>query len=574
MVFPTLFLLGFQESFMCRTYLLCAFSLAALLIVQPSISNWPVGEAFFTPQPQPLQLGPDGWDCVLCTAITGIVSQLSQMHRIPARDALALFCGFFRSVESALCRTASLILIEGALKLIDEGRSADKVCQAISYCVKEECHIFPPDNNKSVTLHEMRKAYNLENIRPLGACKLVPGLCQLWRSGSERDKDGDGFSTYPTRRGTDWKGRDCDDNDPNVYPGKNSTDATRDENCNGIYGVDPATGKTYEELWCANSSPMGVIGVGDSATAHFTVPVAYVSVFDISSEALASFVPMIDNELDWPMLSSLTGFRSTSGYFPNFEGPMVSVYGKLLERNRCNHRDYQNIGHNGAASGNLLDFLKQVVRNRNESVKPAYVFFSMIGNDVCIPPPNFFTPEHYYQSVSDAVKEADNFLPRGSYVIIVPIADARLVIESVVDRIHPIGKLNNDVTYGNLYDYLNCLKASPCWGWLNSNPAVRNEAWRNASAMNAMIPRIVNESANLKNIKVFALTDPVSWALENFDGPLWRLVDPVDGFHPSQIATALIGERIFAQLQSLGILTPENPFNADIQRRFGDQGGY
>ncbi|CBH15497.1 GPI inositol deacylase precursor, putative [Trypanosoma brucei gambiense DAL972] len=516
----------------------------------------------------------DTWGCVLCTAVVATVSQLGQLHQIPAKDALGLFCSFFRSAEAVLCKTASLILLEGALQLIDEGRTPDKVCQIMKYCDTEECILFPPDKNDTLPLHKLRSAYRLDGRKLVDACRTFPTLCRPLFEDSAHDKDGDRFSTYPAKRGTDWRGRDCDDDDARVYPGRNSTDSQRDENCNGIYGVEESSKKTYEELWCSNSSPMGVIAVGDSATADFGIPLGYVSILDLSSEAVANIIPVLDNEIDWPMLSGLTGFANSTRYEPDVDGPMTSVYSKLVELNRCNHRDYQNLGHNGARSGSILSILDSVARNRSESVKPAYVFFSMVGNDVCPRPQDAPTPLDYYHSLSEAVKKADSFLPPGSHVLIVSLVDARAAIGSIVNRIHPIGTLNSDVTYGNLYDYLNCLQVSPCWGWLNSNESVRNETWERASAMNAMISRVVDESTNLENVKVHALGDVIGEVVSSFEGPLWKLVNPVDGFHPSQIATALMGARVFAKMQDLGILPTENPFNGDIQRRFGDQGGY
>lgn len=47
-------------------------------------------------------------------------------------------------------------------------------------------------------------------------------------------------------------------------------------------GVDPKTGKTYEELLCDGTGQLGVILLGDSAGAHFHIPENWVSAPDIS----------------------------------------------------------------------------------------------------------------------------------------------------------------------------------------------------------------------------------------------------------------------------------------------------
>jgi len=65
------------------------------------------------------------------------------------------------------------------------------------------------------------------------------------------DFDGDRFSTIQTLRGTDWRGKDCDDFNKDVYPGRlvDTVGPMKDHNCNGILGVDKSTGKSYEQLF-------------------------------------------------------------------------------------------------------------------------------------------------------------------------------------------------------------------------------------------------------------------------------------------------------------------------------------
>jgi len=54
------------------------------------------------------------------------------------------------------------------------------------------------------------------------------------------DFDGDRFSDLKTFRGTHWRGKDCDDLNKNIYPGRKSWDNGKGEdfNCNGIQGID------------------------------------------------------------------------------------------------------------------------------------------------------------------------------------------------------------------------------------------------------------------------------------------------------------------------------------------------
>ena len=49
-----------------------------------------------------------------------------------------------------------------------------------------------------------------------------------------------------------------------------------------------------------------------------------------------------------------------------------------------------------------------------------------------------------------------------------------LTARAFIHRIHPLGSLNSDVRYEDLYAYLNCLEISPCRGWMNKNATLRD----------------------------------------------------------------------------------------------------
>ena len=167
------------------------------------------------------------------------------------------------------------------------------------------------------------------------------------------DRDGDLHATSPILRGSAWRGRDCDDSDGDVRPGRRPIDgdAAKDSNCNGIVGVDPASDEPYETTFCDPKDQRGVVVLGDSCAAHFTID-TNASVFfrELPAEALMEF--------DSPQCSWATGHlaansTSAGGACPAAELPLDSFYLKLRERNRCNHRDFQNIGVNGARSTSM-----------------------------------------------------------------------------------------------------------------------------------------------------------------------------------------------------------------------------
>ena len=81
---------------------------------------------------------------------------------------------------------------------------------------------------------------------------------------------------------------------------------------------------------------------------------------------------------------------------------MHSVYKYMKNRNRCNHRDYQNLGVNGARSGAVANGLvNDLARGKDDSntlfsptpfyffihqlkkKDPVLLFLELIGNDVC-----------------------------------------------------------------------------------------------------------------------------------------------------------------------------------------------
>ena len=44
------------------------------------------------------------------------------------------------------------------------------------------------------------------------------------------------------------------------------------------------------------------------------------------------------------------------------------------------------------------------------------------------------------------------------------LADGRVLWDFMSQKIHPLGEYRSDVTYENVYEYLNCLEISPCHG--------------------------------------------------------------------------------------------------------------
>lgn len=292
------------------------------------------------------------------------------------------------------------------------------ICKAINVCTGP-CQLFPPPKEGSdVAVSRMRRSLSQRKLTDdlPGFCKykIFKPICDLIEALDNhvpfKDDDGDGFSTWKTLRGTDWRGKDCNDSNPSVYPGAQPTDWDReyDSNCNGIYGVDPASGKPYEQLFCEDTDPMGIIALGDSATAHFHIPYQYLSVADWTDTTFQFLLPTLENEFDWPMLSASTGIENVTQWMPDVTGKQNSTYQVMWRRNRCIHRDYQNIAVNGARSTSMNDSIVQSMRRSQSRDHPALVVYALIGNDVCNGHPDTLahmtTPQQMHDSALDTLR--------------------------------------------------------------------------------------------------------------------------------------------------------------------------
>ncbi|CAF4791815.1 unnamed protein product [Rotaria sp. Silwood2] len=134
------------------------------------------------------------------------------------------------------------------------------------------------------------------------------------------DIDGDHFGTESSFRGTAWRGKDCDDFSSKIRPGARSVmgDYVVDHNCNGIFGMNSATNKPWEEELCNDTQRMGIAVLGDSVSAHFHIPEQWLDARQLSVGAFEHLVYIIGNELDWPQLSGTTGHINNT--WPNIEG--------------------------------------------------------------------------------------------------------------------------------------------------------------------------------------------------------------------------------------------------------------
>lgn len=89
----------------------------------------------------------------------------------------------------------------------------------------------------------------------------------------------------------------------------------------------------------------------------------------------------------------------------------------------------------------------------------------LIGNDVCKKSFSSMTTEAQFKvNILKLLNYLNDTVPKGSHLMMLGLGDGAILYENLHDWTHPL-----NITYSNLYEFLNCLKISPCWGWLNSN---------------------------------------------------------------------------------------------------------
>jgi len=549
-----------------------------------------------------------GAKCVLCVAVVRIAEQLALKEQVPAERALHTLCGNLESGKLRATCDVFVYLFGGAIsKYLSDGYQIDQICQKLHLC-DGKCVLY---KKRSPNQYYLNKAQILESYAKLDASH--PHRQPVQWSFNFKDKineikaylfnkllhpftdqlplddaDGDRFSTMFTMRGTAWRGKDCDPKNANIYPGRkdgSKAKAGEDYNCNGIKGINSNTGKAYKDELCPASQPhRGIAVMGDSVGARFRAPETYLKKDLMSMDALKKLAAVIENEGDFPHLSWNTGYDVENTHFQGVIETVKdfdSVYLQMRKRDRCVHRDYQNLAHNGDRSFNMTDHVRNLKRDPVHD-NPLLVIVEYVGNDACQDSLSQITsPTDFYNNILKGLKALDQKLPPNSYVLFVGVADGRFLYDALHDKIHPF-----DVPYPDFYDYLACNNVSPCRTWLNSDKSIRDKTTEMADELSAQYGRIIDEfqtkSRGFKNFTMAYMPNPVIEIMKECANepncvPA-DLIEPVDGFHPGQkmqprmvkVITKFINQ---IWPDALGVV---NPNNAIIDNLFGkdNQGGY
>ena len=111
------------------------------------------------------------------------------------------------------------------------------------------------------------------------------------------------------------------------------------------------------------------------------------------------------------------------------EVAVSSLYQRLRARNLCNHRDYQNMGVNGARITASMPLVDGLARDPDRD-HPLLVVFSLIGNDVCNGHPgaaHMTTVDSFLEHTTESLAALDAKLPKGSHVLTISLVDGRVL---------------------------------------------------------------------------------------------------------------------------------------------------
>jgi len=332
-------------------------------------------------------------------------------------------------------------------------------------------------------------------------------------------------------------------------------------------------------MFCKNSNQQGIIVLSDSTGAMFGPPI-----FPFASPDTWTDVTV--NEFNWPQCSWATAHESTE----NCEHQWIvkdvdSIYLKLWRRNRYNFRDFQNIAVDGSRSPSMARSLVITTARQVANDHPALVFFALVANDVCSPHPgtgSMTTPQEFLKNNLQSLQWLDEHLPTGSHVVFIGLFHGALIWEMMHDKPYPYF----DITYGDLWRLLSDLSTggsdnrtlNPCWGWLNDDASWRNATTQRAQQLNSVYHYII-QNYKFQHFDMYYMDHPDAQIIQDWvksGNDAKDLFQEVGGAHPSQTASILLADAIWNYVEKNWpqLLGPVNPHNTEIEKMFGNQGGY
>ncbi|KAJ8921984.1 hypothetical protein NQ315_008621 [Exocentrus adspersus] len=530
-----------------------------------------------------------GMSCAVCTVLVGVAMQVAEIYEESLVNATERLCNYLPKIAQEDCLQL-VTKIDLIAQDLSHTITPDIFCLVYGTCTVDAgqplCHLFPLpflENEALPTINKLKtSSFHIE----IDVCELpvIDDICRILNNSynsldAASDFDSDGFSTISPARGADWKGKDCMDNDPDAHPGRTpyDFDLVYDSNCNGIWGVDNVTKEPWEDVLCTESNPKGIIYIGDSIGAHFHMPQVWINPVQFDWPSLNASNVILD-ELDWPQFGFATGYKRIT---PNIliKGPTDSLYMRLRKRNRCNHRDYQNLSQNGASSYDGVVHARAVSRNQSTD-NPAVVVYAMQGNDVCNnlkdTLKHMTSPSVFRENVMQALQVLDSKLPKNSHVVLVGLVDADFIYEAMAERLHPIGVLHKNVRYKDMYEWFICMQIGPCNGWLNPDEFTRKITSERADELTDVLKDIAKKE-RFQYFDLHFIKNPINAVMARNKINVPDLLEAVDSLHPNQNAQPILAKEVWSSfLNDLPerVLGPVNKNNELIEALFGNQGGH
>lgn len=522
----------------------------------------------------------DEYSCVFCVMlVNALETHVLQKNQVIDSFLLKDYCNRFDSSAKAVCQKALLVNGPKVLKAIDKSSNPDKVCRELKLCTNPLCNLYPKGQAPKLKrdkglLNKFRSSFNFD---------LSQTLNSLFKANNS-DSDGDGFaSNIITNYDTIWKGKDCDNSNNQIYPGRNVNlipGGPDDYNCNGMSGYVPDFGTPYKDLYCTRAARIGIAVSGDSLGTNFQIPTAWfnASQWIVNSDDSSSLnnnisnvtsygegiISLVQDNIDIPQFGGFTGTCENSGI-----QPCRSLYTYNLNNNLCNFNDFQNIAVNGATLNDTVTNIKNLRRQQTLDA-PLLLVLEVFGNDVC--KLNMTTSDEFRQSLREILAYLDTTLPPGSHLLVLGVLDVDLY-PLVANSTHVSGR-----TYQDFHEFLLCLGVTNkigCPTLMNPDDNLRKEALQRTRDLNLIY---VDELDNLKSKNFDAafvgfpsidtLNQLAGYTIDPID-----LVNKVDGFHPSQLTQSLLADYLWNYIQENhpDWVGAPNEFNPAIQRAFPNQ---
>merc|ERR1711879_160457 len=166
--------------------------------------------------------------------------------------------------------------------------------------------------------------------------------------------------------------------------------------------------------------------------------------------------------------------------------------------------------------------------------------------------------------------------PKRSSVFISGLADGRLLYAQMHNKIHPLGSFKKNVKFRDFYDFMDCLEISPCRGWLQTNATLRELHSERARELSQSAKAVVRDFPKWENFGVeyydFDLAKMSDMWIKRGGKNVQDIIDPFDGFHPSQVGMSMQAEYMWEELlqDREDIIGRKNPNNQVIEELFDE----